>query len=112
MTNETVLFYIMIAVPLITIAAYFIAQFIINIDERNQQKALDAITAKYAARKLADDKRHSEFMAKIDAITKESDAKLLALKNCPKWKKLQHEINSEHAAMLKGRNQFNAMLNR
>ena len=112
MINETVLFSIMIALPLITIAAYFIAQFIININDRNDQKALDAITAKYAARKIADDKRHSEFMAKIDAITKGSDAKLLALKNCPKWEKLKHEINSEHAAMIKGRNQFNTMLNR
>ena len=112
MTNETVLFAIMIALPLITIAAYFIAQLIINIDERNDQKALDATTAKYAARKIADEKHHSEFMAKIDAITKGSDAKLLALKNCPKWKKLKHEINSEHAAMIKGRNQFNAMMNR
>ena len=102
----------MIALPMITIAAYFIAQFIININDRNDQKTLAAITAKYAARKLADEKHHADFMAKIDAITKGSDAKLLALKNCPKWKKLKHEINSEHAAMINGRNQFNAMLNR
>tara|TARA_B110000971_G_C19956772_1_gene476034 strand:- start:151 stop:558 length:408 start_codon:yes stop_codon:yes gene_type:complete len=68
MINENTLFSIMIALPLITIAAYFIAQLIINIDERNDQKALDAITAKYAARKIADDKRHSDFMVKIDKI--------------------------------------------
>ena len=43
MTNETVLFSIMIALPLITIAAYFIAQFIININDRNDQKTLAAI---------------------------------------------------------------------
>jgi hypothetical protein len=34
------------------------------------------------------------------------------MKNCPKWKKLKQEINAEHAAMIKGRNQFNAMMGR
>ena len=112
MTNETILVAALVALPLITIAAYFIAGLIINIGERQQQKTIDAITAKYAARKLADEKHHSEFMAGLNAITKESDAKLLAMKNCPKWKKLKHEITSEHAAMIKGRNQFNSMMNR
>ena len=51
-------------------------------------------------------------MAGIDAMQKENDAKLLAIKNCPKWKKLKAEINSEHAAMIKGRNQFNAIMGR
>ena len=110
MTNETILFAALVALPLITIAAYFIAKLIINIDERKDQQALDAISAKYAVRKAADEKHHLEFMAKIDAMTKETDAKLFALKNCAKWKLMVQEINAEHAAMIKGRNQFAAMM--
>tara|TARA_B110000902_G_scaffold240541_1_gene290136 strand:- start:2726 stop:3064 length:339 start_codon:yes stop_codon:yes gene_type:complete len=112
MENQTLLLILIVALPLMILPALVLAMTLTGFDDRRQQKTLDAIAAKYAAKKLADDKQHSEFMAKIDAITKGSDAKLLALKNCPKWEKLTHEINSEHAAMITGRNQFNAMMNR
>ena len=112
MENQTLLLILIVALPLMILTALILAMTLTGFDDRRQQKTLDAIAAKYAAKKLADDKQHSEFMAKIDAITKGSDAKLLALKNCPKWEKLTHEINSEHAAMITGRNQFNAMMNR
>jgi len=36
----------------------------------------------------------------------------LEMKNCPKWNKMKQEMAQEYAAMIKGRNQFNAMLNR
>ena len=112
MTNELILGIIFFALPVITITAFFVAGTIIKMQERNDQRVLDAIAAKYAAGKAADQKKHGDFMAGINATMKESDAKLLAMKNCPKWKKLKHEITSEHAAMIKGRNQFNAMMNR
>lgn len=112
MTDQNLVLLVIVVLPLMIVAALVLAMALTGFDDRRQQKTLDAIAAKYAARKLADDKHHSEFMAKIDAITKGSDAKLLALKNCPKWEKLTHEINSEHAAMITGRNQFNAMMNR
>tara|TARA_R110002072_G_scaffold2367_5_gene19712 strand:+ start:1028 stop:1366 length:339 start_codon:yes stop_codon:yes gene_type:complete len=112
MTNETVLFAIMIALPLITVAAYFIAQLIININDRNDQKALDAITAKYAARKIADEKHHAKLIADFSAETDRIHKQLLEMKNCPKWNKMKQEMAQEYAAMIKGRNQFNAMLNR
>jgi hypothetical protein len=111
MENQTLLLILIVALPLMILTALVLAMTLTGFDDRRQQKTLDAITAKYAARKIADEKHHSDVMAKIDAITKGSDAKLLALKNCPKWKKLKHEINSEHAAMIKGRNQFNDMMN-
>ena len=112
MTNELILGIIFIALPVITITAFFVAGTIIKMQERNDQRILDAIAAKYAASKAVDDKKHSDFIAKINATIKESDAKLSSVKNCPKWKKVKQEINSEYAAMIKGRNQFNAMVNR
>jgi type II secretory pathway component PulL len=112
MENQTLLLILIVALPLMILTALVLAMTLTGFDDRRQQKTLDAIAAKYAARKLADDKHHSEFRAKINAMTKDSDAKLLAMKNCPKWEKLTHEINSEHAAMITGRNQFNAMMNR
>jgi|TARA_R110001592_G_scaffold115005_2_gene315218 hypothetical protein len=112
MTNELILGIIFFALPVITITAFFVAGTIIKMQERNDQRILDAIAAKYAASKAADQKKHGDFMAGINAAMKESDEKLLAIKNCPKWQKLTQEITSEHAAMIKGRNQFNAMMNR
>lgn len=112
MTNENALFYIMIALILITIAAYFIAQLIININDRKDQKALDAISAKYAARKLVDDKHHAKLIADFSAETDRINKQLLEMKNCPRWNKMKQEMAQEYDAMIKGRNQFNAMLNR
>lgn len=112
MTDQNLLLILIVALPLMIVAAFILVMIIMGFDDRRQQKTLEAIKTKYAARKLADEKHHSEFRAKINAMTKDSDAKLLAMKNCPKWEKLTHEINSEHAAMITGRNQFNAMLNR
>ena len=111
MENQTLLLILIVALPLMILTALILAMTLTGFDDRRQQKTLEAIKTKYAARKLADEKHHSEFRAKINAMTKDSDAKLLAMKNCPKWEKLTHEINSEHAAMITGRNQFNAMMN-
>jgi hypothetical protein len=98
MINENTLFSIMIALPLITIAAYFIAQFIININDRNDQKTLAAITAKYAARKLADEKHHADFMVKIDKIADWDRLDLLtdATKAYREALKARYAEDSEH----------------
>ena len=77
--------------------------------ERSDKRVLDTIAAKYAASKAADDKKHNDFMAGINATIKESDAKLSAIKNCPKLKKVKQEINSEYAAMIKSRKEFYLM---
>ena len=88
----------MIALPMITIAAYFIAQFIININDRNDQKTLAAITAKYAARKLADEKHHADFMVKIDKIADWDRLDLLtdATKAYREALKARYAEDSEH----------------
>ena len=114
MTHETLTNPLFIAVYLFVILsiASLLSYVIIYFQDRHTQKKLDQLDADFAARIAADKKKHSDFMAGIEAITKESDAKLLAMKNCPKWKKLKQEINSEHAAMIKGRNQFNAIIGR
>jgi uncharacterized membrane-anchored protein len=98
MINENILFSIMIALPMITIAAYFIAQFIININDRNDQKTLAAITAKYAARKLADEKHHADFMVKIDKIADWDRLDLLtdATKAYREALKARYAEDSEH----------------
>ena len=114
MTHETLTNPLFVAAYLsaIMIIAAAISYSIIYLQERHTQKTLDKMDIDFAARIAAENKKHADFMAGIEAITKESDAKLLAMKNCPKWKKLKQEINSEHAALVKGRNQFNAMMGR
>jgi uncharacterized membrane protein YraQ (UPF0718 family) len=114
MTYETLTNPLFIAayISAILIIAALLSYLIIYFQDRHTQKTLDKMDADFAMRIAADKKKHADFMAGIEAITKESDSKLLAMKNCPKWKKLKQEINAEHAAMLKGRNQFNAMMGR
>tara|TARA_R100000951_G_C2601713_1_gene168390 strand:- start:108 stop:452 length:345 start_codon:yes stop_codon:yes gene_type:complete len=114
MAHETLTnpFFIAAYLFVIIATAALLAYVTIYLEDRRTQKMLDQMDADFAIRIAADQKKHDDFMANIEAITKESDAKLLAMKNCPKWKKLKQEINSEHAAMIKGRNQFNAMMGR
>jgi len=114
MTHETLTNPLFIAAYIFVILAIaaLLSYAIVYFQERSTQKKLDQMDKDFAERIAADKKKHADFMAGIEAITKESDAKLLAMKNCPKWKKLKQEINSEHAAMLKGRNQFNAIMGR
>ena len=114
MTHETLTSPIFIAayISAILIIAALLSYLIIYFQDRHTQKKLDQMDVDFAIRIAAENKKHADFMAGIEAITKESDAKLLAMKNCPKWKNLKQEINSEHVAMLKGRNQFNAMMGR
>ena len=114
MTHENITNPLFIAayLSIIMAIAALLSYAIIYLQDRHTQKKLDQMDADFAIRIAADKKKHSDFMANIEAITKESDAKLLAMKNCPKWKKLKQEINSEHDAMIKGRNQFNAMMGR
>ena len=114
MTHETLTdpFFVAAYISAIFTIAVFISFSIIYLQDRQAQKKLDQMDIDFATRIAADKKKHADFMAGIEAITKESDAKLLAMKNCPKWKKLNQEINSEHAAMIKGRNQFNAIMGR
>ena len=109
MTFTLIILFFFGAVVAVPAISYFVADYF---TKKWEVKELNRISEKYAAQKIADEKHHAEFMAGIDAMQKENDAKLLAIKNCPKWKKLKAEINSEHAAMIKGRNQFNAIMGR
>lgn len=60
--------------PLFMIAFFVVAVFvswaiaavITALQDRADQKKLDAISAKYAARRAADDAKHAEFMAEIN----------------------------------------------
>tara|TARA_R110002072_G_scaffold166334_1_gene319626 strand:- start:435 stop:659 length:225 start_codon:yes stop_codon:yes gene_type:complete len=63
MTNELILGIIFIALPVITITAFFVAGTIIKMQERNDQRILDAIAAKSAADIAADKAMHKAFMA-------------------------------------------------
>ena len=114
MTHATLTspFFIAAYISAILIIAAMLSYLIIYFQDRHTQKTLDKMDIDFAARIAAENKKHADFMAGIEAITKESDAKLLEMKNCPKWKKLKQEINSEHAAMIKGRNQFDAIMGR
>ena len=114
MTHENITNPLFIAAlfTFLVFASWAIATAISALMDRADRKKLEQMEVDFAIRIAADKKKHADFMANIEAITKESDAKLLAMKNCPKWKKLKQEINSEHAAMVKGRNQFNAMMGR
>jgi Skp family chaperone for outer membrane proteins len=68
MTDEIMLLLVIIALPILMIVAFLIAHLISHVDDQKQQKEIDAISAKYAARKIADDKHHTDFMVKIDKI--------------------------------------------
>jgi mannitol-specific phosphotransferase system IIBC component len=115
MTDEIMLLLVILFVPILMIVAFLIAHLISHIDDRKEQETLDAISAKYAARKIADDKYHAEIRAEIAQYSAETDrisAQLDAIKNCPKWAKMKQEMAQEYSAMIKGRNQFNAMMGR
>ena len=62
MTNELILGIIFFALPVITITAFFVAGTIIKMQERNDQRILDAIAAKSAADIAADKAMHKAFM--------------------------------------------------
>ena len=64
MTNEIIIGIIFFALPVITITAFFVAGTIIKMQERNDQRVLDAIAAKYAADIAADKEIHEAFMTK------------------------------------------------
>ena len=101
-----IIVYFSSAIPL----AWIISSFIINFQDRKLQKRLKEIAKKSQARIAKDKKRHDAFMAEIDKKRAASDATFQALVDCPKYQKLKQEINSEYTAMIKGRNQFNAMI--
>jgi len=64
MTHEIIIGIIFFALPVITITAFFVAGTIIKMQERNDQRVLDAIAAKYAADIAADKEIHEAFMTK------------------------------------------------
>ena len=90
--------------------AWIISRFMINMQDRKLQKRLEEIAKKSQARIAKDKKRHDDFMAKINNKMVASDSTFKALIDCPKYQKLKQEINSEYIAMIKGKNQFNAMI--
>mgnify|MGYP005992453765 CR=1 FL=1 len=70
MTQETLTNPLFIAAlfAFLVFASWAIATAISALMDRAERKKLDAITAKYAARKAADDAHHAAFMAQIDKI--------------------------------------------
>jgi amino acid permease len=84
MTHETLTNPLFVAayISAIFTIAVFISFSIIYLQDHQAQKKLDQMDIDFAARIAADKKKHSDFMAGIEAITKESDAKLLAMKTC------------------------------
>ena len=71
MTHETLTDPLFIAAlfAFLVFASWAIATAITALVDRAERKKLDAITAKYAARKAADDAHHAAFMAKINRLT-------------------------------------------
>ena len=68
MTIETLTnpLFITAYVAVIVFASWAIAAVITALQDRADRKKLDAISAKYAARRAADDAYHAEFMAEIN----------------------------------------------
>jgi len=68
MTIETLTnpFFIAAFFAVIVFASWAIAAAITALQDRADQKKLDAISAKYAARRAADDAKHAAFMAEIN----------------------------------------------
>lgn len=68
MTIETLTnpLFITAYVAVIVFASWAIAAAITALQDRADRKKLDAISAKYAARRAADDAKHAAFMAEIN----------------------------------------------
>ena len=68
MTIETLTnpLFITAFVAVIVFASWAIAAAITALQDRADRKKLDAISAKYAARRAADDAKHAAFMAEIN----------------------------------------------
>ena len=68
MTIETLTnqFFISAFLAVIVFASWAIAAAITALQDRADRKKLDAISAKYAARRAADDAKHAAFMAEIN----------------------------------------------
>jgi hypothetical protein len=68
MTIETLTnpLFITAYVAVIVFASWAIAAAITALQDRANRKKLDAISAKYAARRAADDAKHAAFMAEIN----------------------------------------------
>ena len=97
------------------IAAYFgaiiiisaaIAFAIIKFEKWQSKKLIDQINIKSKNDIAAYRKSHADFMRALKRKTAASDAKLASIVNSPKYQKMRREINSEHAAMIKAKQQF------
>ena len=106
---------IILALALCVTVALLISIAIIALDDRRERIA----QAKHEKRladirngKTPDAIAHRNEMQRIEKMIAENQAKFDAIINCPKYKKLQDEINGEYFAMIKGRERHNEMVNR
>ena len=106
---------ITLALALMVSIALLIAIVIIALDDRRERIA----QAKHEKR-IADIRNgntpdaiaHRKEMQRVEKLIAENQAKFDAIVNCPKYKKLQDEINGEYFAMVKGRERHNEMVNK